>query len=315
MSPGRSTDVAPEIVGSEFVPCVCGKNDDDVILVGKDTINWRPGTYRVVRCRSCALVRTSPRPAAHELGEYYPDSYGPYRSGTPRGLVRRTVKRWIPPSNDSIIPPFSTPGSALEIGCSHGSFLDWLHDEGWEVAGVEFSETAAKAARNRGHHVQTGRVEDLEFPLAGFDLVTAWMVVEHLGDPVLALRKAASWSKAGARLALSVPNLDSASFRRFGTSWFNLQVPNHFYHYTPKSIEEVLRRGGWRLDEVHFQVTLRSTVESARLRFWPRPLGKRAQKAWRLVSHGLTLGLLPVAVRQARLGQADRMTIWATRMD
>jgi SAM-dependent methyltransferase len=260
------------------------------------------------------LIRTDPRPSPSELGGYYPEGYGPYIPPK-RGPIRRLVKRIVPDSNDSTIPAFDRPGSALEIGCSHGSFLDTLRDTGWSAVGIEYSPETALIAQSRGHEVHVGRVEDIELPNSAFDLVVGWMVVEHMADPVLALQKAADWSSPGARLALSVPNIDSTTFRLFRERWFNLQVPTHFYHFSPKTIEDVLRRSGWNLDRISYQVTARTFVESIRLAVWRKQVPASKQKAWSLVSNILTIAGLPFAVFLARTGKADRMTVWATKIE
>jgi SAM-dependent methyltransferase len=297
---------------SEFHPCLCGAHDDQVLFLAKDQITWNEGNFQVVSCRSCGLVRTDPRPSTADLGKYYPEAYGPY---TPprRGPLRRFAKRIIPSSEDSTVPPTTRIGKAIELGCSHGSFMDTLRANGWDATGIEYSEDAALIARSRGHQVFVGRVEDIDLPEDSFDLVVAWMVVEHLADPVLALRKAAGWSAEGARLALSVPNINSTSFRMFGKNWFNLQVPTHFYHFDPQTISDLLDRSGWRLDKVSYQVTARTIVESIRLKIWRRPIPRSKQVYWDHCSNFLTILGLPYASYLAKTGKSDRMTVWATR--
>jgi SAM-dependent methyltransferase len=304
--------VTTTLDGSESLPCLCGSTDASPVLQSRDYINWLPGNFGIVQCANCSLLRTHPRPAPEELGTYYPDNYGPYASAKVRGPLRRTIRKFIPPSRDSEIPPFGKPGRALELGCSHGSYLDELVSQGWSVTGVEFSENVAKGARERGHDVRVGPAELMSFEPASFDLIVGWMVVEHMSDPVLVLRNAARWAAPGARLAISIPNVDSASFRRFGKHWLALHLPNHLYHFSPKTISATLAQAGWRVDAIHHQVTVRTTIESARIALWPKPLPRKVERGWSLASNVLTLAGLPFAVRQARKGTADRMTVWAT---
>jgi SAM-dependent methyltransferase len=315
MKPRMDNYTAESIDGSESRPCVCGSSDSSQVLVSHDYISWCPGRFQVVACNACSLIRTEPRPAANELGAFYPDDYGPYQSAGTRGPLRKLLRRFIPPSNDNIIPDIAEPGRALELGCAHGSYLDELTSKGWSAVGVEFSEPVADGARMRGHDVRVGRAEDLTFEPNSFDLVVGWMVVEHMSDPVAVLRNAALWATPGARLAISIPNVDSSSFRRFGAHSFNLQVPTHLYHFSPASITNTLALGGWKVDAIHFQVTIRSTIESVRIKLWPRQMGPKVKRVWSLVSNVATLAGLPFAVRQARNGTADRMTVWATRVD
>ena len=70
-------------------------------------------------------------------------------------------------------------GTALDIGCGLGADAVWLAGRGWQVTALDVSqvalEQAGAAAAAAGVHVQwlRNRLEDMEIPAEGFDLVTA----------------------------------------------------------------------------------------------------------------------------------------------
>ncbi|MCF6387799.1 class I SAM-dependent methyltransferase [Mycobacterium sp. MBM] len=70
-------------------------------------------------------------------------------------------------------------GSALDIGCGAGADAVWLAGQGWDVTAIDVSgvalEHAAAAAERAGVTVTwvRSRLEDLDLPDGGFDLVTA----------------------------------------------------------------------------------------------------------------------------------------------
>lgn len=70
-----------------------------------------------------------------------------------------------------------TPGSALEIGCGTGADAVWLATQGWDVTALDVSQVILDRAMARGAGVRLtwvcSRLEDLELPAGGFDLVTA----------------------------------------------------------------------------------------------------------------------------------------------
>ena len=68
------SDVALEDLGC---PLDCPRSDE-TILTGRDLINGLPGTFTIVRCRTCGLMRTNPRPTPDSMGFFFPDDYGPY---------------------------------------------------------------------------------------------------------------------------------------------------------------------------------------------------------------------------------------------
>ena len=314
----------PATVQLEDVDCPMGcARDDEVVMQGRDRLHDLPGEYTIVRCRHCSLMRTTPRPTADTIGFYYPDTYGPYVTTrvseqrepvaprTPGRLVRLWPALFEPKTH--AMPPMQ-PGRALEIGCGSGSFMHQLAGQGWSVEGVEFSPTAAQAARDLGYHVCSGSLETAPPPAEPLDLVVGWMVLEHLHEPVAALRKLASWSKPGAYLVASVPDASAPEFGIFGPDWYALHLPAHLYHYTPQTLRALLAAGGWRLQRVLWHDNPNNLLLSLEHRWRARGRTARAELA-RAVALGqrwprsrFVLGKVMGALRAS-----GRMTVWATR--
>jgi SAM-dependent methyltransferase len=307
-------------------PLGCPRGDD-FVLEGKDRLHGLPGRFRVVRCRSCGLLRTNPRPTASAMSSYYPDDYGPY-AGTriekellePRPKWRRYLSgavAWLADPNAQRLPPRS-PGRLLEIGCASGSYLHRMSKAGWDVDGIEFSEKAAARARAAGYRIRTGPVETAAGPMGPFDLVVGWMVLEHLHDPVLALRRIRDWTAPGGRLVASVPNAGCWELRAFSHAWYALHLPNHLWLPTVSTLSMVLERGGWRLERVFFHRDLRNLLGSLGYvledRGWFPGLAARL-KAFPEAGGRLSHVLFPLAFLLAAAGQTGRMTIWARRQD
>lgn len=308
----------------EDVGCPMGcAHEDETVLIGRDRLHDLPGEFAVVRCRHCGLIRTNPRPAPQSIGQYYPDDYGPYQ-GTlvatnqpPRSILPnwlRPVARKLLNQNTHRLPP-QPVGRMLEIGCASGSFMYHMSTGGWAVRGIEFSDSAAEAARALGFEVHAGALETAPAPEQPYDLVVGWMVLEHLHDPVACLRKLREWVRPGGWLAISVPNAGSLEFRLFGRRWYALQVPTHLFHFTPETLSALLAKGGWRVERVFHQRVLSNFVASvgycladagfSRLGRWLVAFPDRAGRLQYL--------LFPLASIMAALGQTGRMTVWARR--
>jgi SAM-dependent methyltransferase len=311
----------------ERAPCPLGcPAGEDVVLVGRDRLQDLPGEFPVVRCRDCGTLRTSPRPTASAIRIYYPDEYGPYRAtavSAPRSGWRARIARLVWAIFDmkaEVIPPIS-PGRMLEVGSASGRFLRAMERRGWTVEGIELSAAAAAQARRDGLRVQNATIDEASAPEPPVDLVVAWMVLEHLPDPVSALARLRSWTREGGMLALSVPNADCYEFRLFREHWYTLHLPNHLWHPTPDSLRRVLERGGWRLERVYFHRDLKGVIGS--LGYWmgdrgfPRGVGRwlaeypEHEDRFRL----LYFLLFPFARLLAGAGQTGRMTVWARRLD
>lgn len=300
--------------------CLSG---DEVVLVGRDRIHGLPGEFPVVRCRSCGLMRTNPRPSPDSMSFYYPDDYGPYvgtkveegarTAGSP--WWKRAVKRIIQFNTNRI--PAIEPGRLLEIGCASGGFMDRMVTEGWEADGIEFSESASAAARQLGYAVHAGALESAPEKDAVYDMVVGWMVMEHLHEPLAALKKLHRWTKPGGWLVVSIPNAAALEFRIFKEAWYALHLPNHLFHYTPESFGKLLHEGGWRIEKVFHQRVLTNLVAGIGYRIQDRwPKSRLGEQLARFPERGVTANIMlyPLAVLMAAIGQTGRMTIWARRV-
>ena len=92
----------------------------------------------------------------------------------------------------------------LDVGCGAGLFFDALEQFG-EVEGIESDSGAIRYSgkwRDRIHH---GYLDAAFTPRAPYDLILMLDVLEHLDDPVLLLRRAATLLGEGGRILITVP--------------------------------------------------------------------------------------------------------------
>jgi len=141
----------------------------------------------------------------------------------------------------------------LEIGCAHGGRLAYLRDLGWEVEGVEFSELAASKTRERGINCAAGLIEDCNFDIASYDAIIMSMVLEHIADPLGALKKISAWLKPDGLLLISVPNFHGFEARVFGPNAYTVQAPTHLTHFTPKTLNHMLSLAGLKICDLTYQ--------------------------------------------------------------
>jgi 2-polyprenyl-3-methyl-5-hydroxy-6-metoxy-1,4-benzoquinol methylase len=259
--------VEPSVM--ESPPCtLCGGERFSPVARGlQDRRHPLPGSFDVVACADCGLVQTRPRPRAAAIGRWYPAAYVSYggSDGTPqrRPLVRAAA-RWLRVASYALHgalrrPPDRFPSPAggnrlLDVGAGGGFYVGAMRDRGWEVRAVEpdpiaAERAAAGAGLGRGAIV-VGTVEDADFAPGSFDLITMSHVVEHLYDPVGALRRMREWLAPGGRLMLWCPNAGSAEARLFGRHWDGLDPPRHLSHFTPRTLTRVLAEAGWEVERI-----------------------------------------------------------------
>jgi SAM-dependent methyltransferase len=248
----------------------CGHHGARYLYDGSDRLYGLPGRFSVVRCTTCGLGYTVPRPSAAALEAYYPDEYVPYREIPPPTTLRGRLGARIDAARFSAgirygafrVLTRSRPGRLLDVGCGRGDLAAWFAARGWRVAGVEPAADAVRQAAARGIEVHHGTLDDAPWRSGSFDAVTFNHALEHVPDPVATLRQAAALLRPDGVVAISVPNFGAWQRRLFGSAWFPLDLPRHLQHFDRVSLPAMARAAGLQPSEVRTSSLLAGFLSS-----------------------------------------------------
>jgi SAM-dependent methyltransferase len=134
--------------------------------------------------------------------------------------------------------PLAPGARILDAGCGSGRTLEELAPLG-TVSGLELDPSAAAVARARGKgDVVEGRLEELPWDDATFDLITCLDVIEHTPDDRVTLRELLRVTKPGGYLLLTVP--------AYQALWSQHDVANHhFRRYNRRMLAAAAGESGW----------------------------------------------------------------------
>jgi SAM-dependent methyltransferase len=237
---------------------LCGGIGAKEWLSAPDRFHGRREKYILMRCPGCSLVWTSHPPAPTEMHTHYTAEYDQLISA-----AGDTARRWG--FRKEALAPFKQSGALLDLGCSSGSFLEFMGRESWKLYGIEMSVKSAKAAEAKcGAQVFVGSILDAPFPAESFDVITCFDVLEHLYEPRRVMARVSEWLKPGGIFYVLVPNVDSAEARVFGSYWHGLELPRHLFHYSPASLRFLAQFVG--LQEVSLE-TRRNPAVGTSLRY------------------------------------------------
>jgi len=240
-----------------------------------------PGRWDLHTCAGCGAAYLDPRPTLASIGRAYASYYthagandtdaiptgriGKLRRALRNGYLNQSYGASFQPASAlgwlamqamrgkktqlvrqyRHLPRFQGNGEkVLDIGCGDGAFLKRADQIGWEAWGVE--PDAKAVARLSGFNVLQGSLPNIPLPDASFDYITLSHVIEHLHDPVVALKEIHRLLKPGGQVWIATPNIESLGHRLFGATWIGIQSPTHLVLFNRRAIRHALASSGFQ---------------------------------------------------------------------
>ncbi len=205
---------------------------------------------KLVECQGCGLIYINPRIKKDELMSLYPHTY--HSKG---GLIRKLLEGWLSQFSNVrkrlTVLSCKKKGRILDLGCGTGGFLCGLNDKYWDKYGIEPNQAGYNMAC--GHNNIKAYQEELHncrFPGGYFDVITAWVVLEYIGDPVETLMEIRRVLKDDGIFIFTTPNAGGLGFRLGGRNWFHLDFPRHFFLYNKNSLRVLLNVAGLKIIKI-----------------------------------------------------------------
>jgi hypothetical protein len=229
-APAPATAIQLVHEAQEEVPCpLCGEDVPELVMLARDRLFGRPGTYRVVKCQRCSMRYLSPRPSLAALGAHYPDDYFIYKTpdqAHPLALPVFKAIRWQRWSSylrrlERGRGRLSADATIVDVGCGQN---DWLNDlralRGCQGIGVDFKpEMVAYVRDTLKLPIVQGTLHEAQFEAGRFDLVTMNEYLEHEPDPRGVLMEARRITKKGGHVGIEIPFIEGLPARMFGSRW------------------------------------------------------------------------------------------------
>lgn len=225
-------------------PCgICGSNT---------SVPWLDrGTWHYRSCTRCTAIRLDPLPADDWAGTFYDRGYfaGGGRGGYTDYLADEMQHRSNARSRVALAQRFGAapPGVWLDVGCATGFTLDEARAAGFTVLGVELSAWARGVASARfGLNVVPTLDEARRALPHGTEVVSLFQVLEHLRDPLAALRDARACLRPNGLLLIETWDRSSLIARLLGRYWHQITPPSVLWLLDRESLTLALERAGFR---------------------------------------------------------------------
>lgn len=242
---------------------LCAPNDPPTVEVVTD------GTYHIVRCTACDLIRLANPPALDAIesivGE---EDYGYHgeidwkKSYRLEELAHTNAYRNQYADHLRLVHMLKRVGLDVhaplrvhDIGCSVGFELFFGKQRGWHVSGNDLAPIRRDFARaNLGVDFELAYFADYEPQDLPLDVVILRHVLEHLPDPVAELKLI--WKRLSPLgvVVIVLPNFNAPELRlkvlrqcwglRRGGLEF-MAIPEHHWQFTARTLERLLVRCGF----------------------------------------------------------------------
>jgi 2-polyprenyl-3-methyl-5-hydroxy-6-metoxy-1,4-benzoquinol methylase len=230
----------------DLCPC-CGSNSFSAHLQVKDfTVSHE--TFQIIRCNKCAFLITSPRPDDSQLSKYYQATNYISHNKESTGFLNtiyRTARHFTIQWKHKLLQKYTDTKQRkvlIDYGCGTGDFLHYCARKGWSGYGIEPSEKARQQIPAPTHQKVYPTIQHTALPPA--QAITLWHVLEHVPNlhQTLDLLKR-NLDRTGT-IFIALPNPQSHNAARYAQTWAAYDVPRHLWHFTPKTMAQILGKHG-----------------------------------------------------------------------
>ncbi len=222
------------------------------------TKRHRIDAWTIEECNTCGFAHIDPMPVRENRAECYSEEKVVGRNVKQKNSLQklsRFLKRLfskVTKRDKSAIfynrlcrylPPKS---KILDIGCGDGSFI-CKAKENFVCTGIEISDyLASLAKKHSGIKVITGNFLNTEFNSEKYDGVTLISLLEHLDDPLQAMKKCFEFLRQGGVLLVKTVNYNCLNRRIKRGGWTGFRPPDHVVYFNPSNLKLLLKKVGFK---------------------------------------------------------------------
>lgn len=219
---------------------------------GRLQLAFKKYGYAIDRCSSCDLFKTRLKGTYSKLVKNYYDQG--YFTGSKRRMAyadyegdaiidRKNFRLYL-----DKISHYKSSGRLLDIGCALGGFMEEVRELGWRVFGNDVSGFAVSIARKKfPGKVRRGDFAKLKYQFNSFDVITLWDVIEHLENPLIAVKKIRRILRPKGLVVLTTGDSASLTARIMGSKWFFFIPPQHLWVFNKTNLKRLLEANGFKL--------------------------------------------------------------------
>lgn len=257
--------------GEDFriISCpVCGS--------GEFRNKWEIEGASFVSCLDCGLIIQNPQPVRDALAARYDAEYFTYEIENEESFFTLMMLGLKDAGFfENIVPTLPEERRILDVGCATGRLLRHFKQSGWETAGAELCrESVEYGNRVYGVNIKAAPMEEAGFTDAGFSVIHASHLIEHVDDPAAFTNEVTRLLMPGGVFICVTPSTDGMQAKLFGSSWRSA-ILDHVTLFNKRTLSRLLGNSGLKVETVKTWGGLAVGISPAWLK---KPVDKLAKK-------------------------------------
>ncbi len=259
---------------------ICGNGNGNNRFKAYEMMYGWGDEFDYFECSSCGCIQIADIPK--DISRFYPADYYSLAKEKvrPAGKIKSFIKRerskrflldgknvigrfiaaiYPPPDILTLLKKAGAclDSKILDVGCGSGKLLLKLRKEGFtSLTGLD-TNLAENIDYDNGVKLYKGEIGTVP---GSFDIVMMHHVLEHIADPVKALREIHGKLAARGRLIVRMPVAGTYAWRKYGKDWVQFDPPRHVIIHTEKSMKLIADKTGFAIREIEY--------DSGDFQFW-----------------------------------------------
>ena len=193
---------------------------------------------KILECTDCGLVTLSS--LEHIQAGFYEDSCMHGAEPTPVDAWQKDTD-WDDQRRFDMVKALLPNKKLLDFGCGAGGFLNKARLLAASVVGIELELRVQKH-----WHDRITIHPSIESAVGGYDLITAFHVIEHLSDPVSMLKTLEAKLSKNGRIVVEVPSSEDALLTLYDSSAFQhfTYWSQHLFLFNAETLRRLAKQAG-----------------------------------------------------------------------
>lgn len=232
---------------------VCNNNVFVPLLSCEDWLVTKE-SFEIEECFNCKFAFTQDPPNAFHAGRYYDNVAYVEHSDSSSGLIfsiYHHARKFMLRFKQRMIKNASSGKKLLDVGSGSGYFLNHMKSSGYEVRGVEISETARKLCHEK-FGISNHTPEDfVQLKIEGkYDVITLWHVFEHVYEYDEYFNSFRNYLSKEGKLIIAMPNKRCFEASYYKKYWNGYDTPRHLWHFTHKTFVSFANQRGFSVSKI-----------------------------------------------------------------